>query len=258
MSNDDRDAPRWGERTPEPEQETSATTPLPATPAASAPDPDQPRYGERVAPGSAPGSWSAPSSSAEPPASAAPSPQPTAGQPYADQQQYGQHQYGQQQPYAGQQQYGQQPAAGAQQWGQPAPGSAQAGWQEEPRKRPRTVGVVAFIVGIVALVLGIVAAIVLGAALVGIPGFRAAAEGGDSTAVQQAVQDDPSLAGPIGVGALVFLAGTAVGIWAIVQGLIATITARGRAFGIIALVLAVVAPIVSFIVLGVSVGSALG
>jgi hypothetical protein len=242
MSNDDREAPRWGERTPEPEQGAPATTPMPETPAGQAPDHDRPRYGERVAPGSAaPGSWSAPSSATD-------SGQPTGGQQYGQQyggQQYGQ-QYGQQQQYGGQQQG----------WGQPASGSAQGAWSAERDKRRRTVGVIAFIAGIAALVLGIVAALVLGGAFAGLPGFRSAAQSGDSTELQHVVENDPSLAGPIAFGGVLYLVGTLLGLWAIVQGIIATITARGRAYGVIALVLGVVAPIVAIIVLTAAIGSA--
>jgi hypothetical protein len=245
MSNDDREAPRWGERTPEPEQGAPATTPLPETPAGRAPDPDQPRYGERVAPGSAaPGSWSAPSSATD------------SGQPHGGQQSgqpYGGQQYGQ--PHGGQQ-YGQQHDGQQQGWGQPASGSAQGAWSTERAKRRRTVGVIAFIAGIAAIVLGIVAALVLGGAFAGLPGLRSAAQSGDSTELQHVVENDPKLAGPIALGGVLYLVGTVLGLWAIVQGIVATITARGRAYGIIALVLGVVAPIVSIIVLTAAIGSA--
>ncbi|UFS60925.1 hypothetical protein [Subtercola endophyticus] len=42
--------------------------------------------------------------------------------------------------------------------------------------------------------------------------------------------------------------GSAFGLWALIQGLVATIQNRGRRFGIVAMIIAVLAPIVSLIV----------
>jgi hypothetical protein len=54
-----------------------------------------------------------------------------------------------------------------------------------------------------------------------------------------------------GVGALIgvqMLLGSAIGVWALVQGIVAAATKRGRSYGVVAIIVAAVAPIVSFIV----------
>lgn len=59
---------------------------------------------------------------------------------------------------------------------------------------------------------------------------------------------------PVGIliGAQILL-GTVLGILAIVLGIIAVATKRGRPFGVVAIVVAALAPIVSFVVYGVSI-----
>jgi hypothetical protein len=44
------------------------------------------------------------------------------------------------------------------------------------------------------------------------------------------------------------LLGTVLGVWALTQGIVAVATARGRAFGVVALVAAFLAPGVSLVV----------
>jgi hypothetical protein len=59
-----------------------------------------------------------------------------------------------------------------------------------------------------------------------------------------------------GVGALIMvqmLLGTAIGLWALVQGIVAAATKRGRSFGVVAIIVAAAAPIVSFIAYMVSI-----
>jgi hypothetical protein len=50
------------------------------------------------------------------------------------------------------------------------------------------------------------------------------------------------------VAELAFWAGTILGIWALVQGIVAAVTARGRATGIAAIVVAAVGPVVFYLV----------
>lgn len=250
MTNDDRSnedrtgdgqVPSWGD--------------APQQPAAgAAPASDAPRYGERVDP--------APTSTPQYGEQAAQGEAPRYGSTeYAEQQgQYGrpddaQPQYGQQQ------QYGQQPYAAA-----AAPTSAGApSWQgyEEPKRKKKTVGVVAFIVALVALALAVVAGIVFGSAFGGSSAIRdslldgsAATESGQQD-LQQQLMNDPSLVTSSGGAGIAILAGTVLGLWAIVQGIIAIVTKRGRAFGVIALIVAVVAPIVLYIVFAVVLGTQL-
>ncbi|MFJ3032973.1 tripartite tricarboxylate transporter TctB family protein [Curtobacterium pusillum] len=251
MTNDDRSnedrtgdgqVPSWGD--------------APQQPAAgAAPAGDAPRYGERVDP--------APTSTPQYGEQAAQGEAPRYGSTeYAEQQgQYGrpddaQPQYGQQQ------QYGQQPYAAA----AAAPASAGApSWQgyEEPKRKKKTVGVVALIVALVALALAVVAGIVFGSAFGGSSAIRdslldgsAATESGQQD-LQQQLMNDPSLVTSSGGAGIAILAGTVLGLWAIVQGIIAIVTKRGRAFGVIALIVAVVAPIVLYIVFAVVLGTQL-
>ncbi len=216
---------------------------------------DAPRYGERVDP--------APTSTPQYGEQSAQGEAPRYGSTeYTEQQgQYGrpddaQPQYGQQQ------QYGQQPYAAA----AAAPASAGApSWQgyEEPKRKKKTVGVVAFIVALVALALAVVAGIVFGSAFGGSSAIRdslldgsAATESGQQD-LQQQLMNDPSLVTSSGGAGIAILAGTVLGLWAIVQGIIAIVTKRGRAFGVIALIVAVVAPIVLYIVFAVVLGTQL-
>jgi len=187
---------------------------------------DAPRYGERTEP--------------------APAEAPRYGSTeYAEQQ----GRYGRPddpQPQYGQQQYGQQPYAAAS-----APTSAGApAWQgyEEPARKKKTVGVVAFVLGLVALVLGVVVGYLFGTAIVHSQAFDDVLRNGGSTTPDSSafsdLQGSPELATAGGLAIL----GSALGIWSIVQGIIAIVTKRGRAWGVIGLILAVLGPIALFVV----------
>jgi len=230
MTNDDRSnedrtgdgqVPSWGEAPRYGEQ---------------APQGEAPRYGEQAAQGEAPRYGST---------------------EYAEQQgQYGrpddaQPQYGQQQ----QQQSGQQPYAAA-----AAPTSAGApSWQgyEEPKRKKKTVGAIAFVVGLLALVAGVVAGVLIGAAFGDSAALREAANGGSTTPSDSAVQELMTSPGAV-TASLLFYLGTALGLWAIVQGIIAAVTKRGRAWGVWGIVLAVVGVIAFFIAAAASVAGAMG
>jgi hypothetical protein len=54
------------------------------------------------------------------------------------------------------------------------------------------------------------------------------------------------------------LLGTGVGIWAIVQGIVAAASKRGRRFGVIAIVFAALAPGISLVAFFVSLGTSAG
>ena len=245
MTNDDRSnedrtgdgqVPSWGD--------------APQQPAAgAAPASDAPRYGERVDP--------TPASTPQYGEQAAQGEAPRYGSTeYAEQQgQYGrpddaQPQYGQQQ------QYGQQPYAAA----AAAPASAGApSWQgyEEPKRKKKTVGAIAFVVGLLALVAGVVAGVLIGAAFGDSAALREAANGGSTTPSDSAVQELMTSPGAV-TASLLFYLGTALGLWAIVQGIIAAVTKRGRAWGVWGIVLAVVGVIAFFIAAGASVAGAMG
>ena len=233
MTNDDRSnedrtgdgqVPNWGE----PQQPSSAA--------------DEPRYGERAP-------------QAEPPRYGERTPEgetqygaPQYGsQQYGEQQgqygQYGQPQYGSQQygrPEQGQQQYGQQPYAAAS-----APASAGApSWQgyEEPKAKKKTLGVVAFVVAVLALVVAVIGGYLFGAAFGGSDAFRQSIENGGATPSDADIMALTTSSSAV-IGSVLFYLGTALGLWAIVQGIVAAITKRGRGWGVFAIILAVVAAI---------------
>ncbi|MET3450405.1 hypothetical protein [Curtobacterium sp. 1544] len=239
MTNDDRSnedrtgdgqVPSWGD--------------APQQPAAgAAPADDAPRYGERVDP--------APTSTPQYGEQAAQGEAPRYGSTeYAEQQgQYGrpddaQPQYGQQQ----QQQYGQQPYAAA-----AAPTSAGApSWQgyEEPKRKKKTVGVVAFILGLASLVIGVIGGWIMGSALANSDALSGLVPTDGSTPdqsqLQQQLMNDPNVMSQIGAGGVVAGIAALLGLWALVQGIVAIATKRGRGWGVFAIILAVVATIATF------------
>lgn len=176
-----------------------------------------------------------------------------------DQQQYGQH---------GQQQYGQQDdrRADSPTWGehqgshQPyaassAPASAGGpSWHqaEEPKRKKKTVGVVAFVLGLASLVLGVVGGYLMGTALASSNVIGEIARNGSNGSVeqqqqlQQQLMNDPAVMGQLGIGAVVAGIAAILGLWALVQGIIAAVVNRGRGWGVFAIVLAVVATIATF------------
>lgn len=229
MTNDDRSnqdrtgdgqAPSWGGA---PQQQPAAA--------------DAPRYGER-------------SDST-----------PQYGQPaprYGEQQdQYGQQpsgtpNWGGEQQH-GQQQYGQQPYAAA-----PASSGSPA-WQsyEEPKAKKKTLGVVAFVVGLAALVVGVIGGFLFGQAFGGSEAFRDSMENSGATPSDSQITELMTSSSAV-TGSLMFYLGTALGLWAIVQGIIAAVTKRGRAWGVVAIILAVVAVIAFGIAIGIAAVAASG
>lgn len=228
MTNDDRSnqdrtgdgqAPSWGGA---PQQQPAA---------------DAPRYGER-------------SDST-----------PQYGQPaprYGEQQdQYGQQPSGTPnwggEQHHGQQQYGQQPYAAA-----PASSGSPA-WQsyEEPKAKKKTLGVVAFVVGLAALVVGVIGGFLFGQAFGGSEAFRDSMENSGATPSDSQITELMTSSNAV-TGSLMFYLGTALGLWAIVQGIIAAVTKRGRAWGVVAIILAVVAVIAFGIAIGFAAVAASG
>ena len=236
MTNDDRSdqdrtgdgqAPSWGE----------AHQPTPA---------DEPRYGER--------------------APQAPSSTPQYGEQAP---QYGEQapRYGEQAPQYGQHQDGQawgdqhgshQPYAAS-----AAPASAGApAWQgyQEPKARKKTLGVVAFVLGIASLVIGVIGGYVMGSALGNSDALgRLSSGGADQQELQRQLMSDPAVVSQIGMGAIIAGIAAILGLWALVQGIIAVATKRGRGWGIFAIVLAAVATIATFATyIGIAASSVVG
>lgn len=245
MTNDDRSnedrtgdgqVPNWGE----PQQPSSAADE--PRYGERAPQAEPPRYGERTPEGEtqygSPQYGSQQDGSAQNGSPQYGSPQ-YGSQQYGEQQgQYGQPQYGQ--PEQGQHQYGQQPYAAAS-----APASAGApSWQgyEEPKAKKKTLGVVAFVVAVLALVVAVIGGYLFGAAFGGSDAFRQSIENGGATPSDADIMALTTSSSAV-IGSVLFYLGTALGLWAIVQGIVAAITKRGRGWGVFAIILAVVAAI---------------
>jgi hypothetical protein len=122
--------------------------------------------------------------------------------------------------------------------------------------------------GIVAFALALLAA--LGASIVGsIAGFNIGLGTGREVSLQPMDIDfDWSILTPVRewvlLGELSFWAGTILGIWAIVQGIVAIVRNRGRGWGIAAIVVAAIGPIAfatgvqAFLAAGFASGASLG
>jgi hypothetical protein len=119
-------------------------------------------------------------------------------------------------------------------------------FRNAPPAKPKTLGVVAFIAGLVVLVFALVLSVISGLAFAPLAA-KAITAGGtiDQTAISS---DDPATEAFGMLSTVFFLCGSLLGLWALVQGVIATVTKRGRAFGIVAMVLAVATPVISFVV----------
>ncbi|MEK6311802.1 MAG: DUF4064 domain-containing protein [Curtobacterium sp.] len=212
---------------------------------------DAPRYGERTEPGNAPRYGE----------------QMAAPQYGGEQQgQYGQSQYGQGQhddrstAPAWSQDHHQQPyaAAAATNHGGPS-------WQQydEPKPKKKTVGVVAFVLGLVSLIVGVIGGYLIGAALAGSDAIKdlVPTDGStpDQSQLQQQLLSDPSVTGQFAVGGIVIGIAAILGLWALVQGIIAIVTKRGRGWGVFAVILAIVATIATFgTYIGVAAAAAVG
>ncbi|SMG41272.1 DUF6264 family protein [Agreia pratensis] len=140
----------------------------------------------------------------------------------------------------------QHPAAEAQPFAASTFTPTSAVFHNAPPAKPKTLGVVAFVAGLVVLLFAVVLSVVGGLAFAPIAG-KAITAGGviDQTVI---TSDDPGIAAFGVLSTVFFVAGSLLGLWALVQGLIATITKRGRAFGIVAMALAVATPVISFVV----------
>ena len=207
-------------------------------------EPQQPRYGERVSPeqGGAPRSEDQPTQQYQ---------QQSAPQ-WGQHEQQHQHQH---QQYGQPQQYGNQQQAGAPAWHS----------YDEPAKKKKTVGVIAFLAAVAALVIGAVGGYVLGTALGDSQLLRDYAQNAgsgnpaDAQELQRQLMQDPATRSRLVTGSVLMIVGSVFGLWAIVQGIVAIVAKRGRLWGVLAIILAVVAAVVAGAVyLGVAASSMSG
>ncbi|KTR09004.1 DUF308 domain-containing protein [Curtobacterium luteum] len=223
-----------------------------------------PRYGERAEPASAPRYGEQGDAPRYGEQTAAP--------------QYGSEQYREQQGQYGQSQYGQgqhDDRSGAPAWNadhqQPYAAAAATNhggpsWQQYDEPKPakkKTVGVVAFVLGLVSLIVGVVGGYLIGAALASSDAIKdlVPTDGStpDQSQLQQQLMNDPTVTGQFAVGGIVIGIAAILGLWALVQGIIAIVTKRGRGWGVFAVILAVVATIATFATyIGVAAAAAVG
>jgi len=130
------------------------------------------------------------------------------------------------------------------------------GYQAPAPAQPRSA-----ILGIVAFVLSVVAA-VIAPIVAGIAGYQIGFQLPTVTQYIDPATSDLSFLSPVRdqvlLGEVGFWVGTLSGIAAIVLGIMAIAKRAGRAWGIVALILAVLGPVIFFVVLGVTLGAGAG
>lgn len=143
-------------------------------------------------------------------------------------------------------QYG-APQYGAPAYGAPQYGHAPTGWgAPEPAPRSRALGLTSMLIAIPLFVLSVIASAIVG---VSIGPFANRTATGFSYNTSDLPADQAAALAPVGLlmGAQI-LVGTALGILALVLGIVAVATKRGRPLGIVGIIVSVAAPIVSFAV----------
>lgn len=139
------------------------------------------------------------------------------------------------------------PQYGAPAYGAPQYGQAPTGWgAPEPAPRSRALGLTSMLIAIPLFVLSVIASAVVG---VSIGPFASRSATGFSYDSSNLPADQAAALAPVGLlmGAQI-LVGTALGILALVLGIVAVATKRGRPLGIVGIIVSVAAPIVSFAV----------
>ena len=142
-----------------------------------------------------------------------------------------------------------------------APGAASPVYGSPPARRSSMLGVVALVIALVATV---------GASISGaIASYRIGLGAGREITARTFDADfDWSILTPVRdwvlLGEVSFWAGTALGVWALVQGIVAIVTARGRGAGIAAVIVAALGPIAfgavvqGFLTAGLAAGTGMG
>lgn len=137
----------------------------------------------------------------------------------------------------------------------PSP-AAPAGWGAPPAPpRSRALGITAMSIAIPLFVLSVIASVVVGTAAGPLASRTSSSFSFDTNDL---TADQAAAFAPVGLlMAVQLLLGTALGILALVLGIVAVATKRGRPFGVVAIIVAAAAPIVSFAVYAASLGATL-
>lgn len=133
---------------------------------------------------------------------------------------------------------------------------APAGWDAPPAPpRSRALGITAMSIAIPVFILSVIASVVVGTAA-GPLASRTSSSFSFNTSdlTPEQAQAFAPVALLMGVQMLL---GTALGILALVLGIVAVATKRGRPFGVVAIIVAAAAPIVSFAVYAAALGASL-
>ncbi|RDV46273.1 hypothetical protein DOE76_03770 [Leifsonia sp. ku-ls] len=143
------------------------------------------------------------------------------------------------------------PAYGAPQYA-PAPTAWPA---QEPAPRSRALGLTSMLIALPLFVLSVIASAIVG---VTIGPFATRSATGFSYNTGDLPASEAASIAPVGLlmGAQL-LVGTALGIFALVLGIVAVATKRGRPFGIVGIIVSVAAPIVSFAVYAITLAASL-
>jgi hypothetical protein len=110
-------------------------------------------------------------------------------------------------------------------------------------KSPK-LGQIAFLMALAVLVLSVLASVLIGLDGTTITSYNDTVINNSGGTSQSGFRINPNQAAAGAQGVI----GSIFGIWALVQGIIATVQNRGRRFGIIAIILAATAPILSAVV----------
>jgi hypothetical protein len=152
-----------------------------------------------------------------------------------------------------------QPPAGA--YGQPfaAPYTAPPAAGYQPRQLrpagPRTLGAMSFILSLLAAVVVPIVASCAGWGIGAGMGAQQLADLSQSNASTSAMLAALTpVRGQVLLAEIAFWAGTVLGIWAIVQGIVAVARRRGRGFGIAAIIVAAIGPLAYFVLLLIFLG----
>src|SRR5699024_190487 len=156
------------------------------------------------------------------------------------------------QPPAPQQGYGSYAQQAPQSQPQPAYGTGYGGYegaapQYSSQKKSSVLGIVALVLAVLAAILYIVFSVLSGQATVELAQMSGGSIPEDTTNVNQAATETAMAAAGFMVAQVV---PAILGLAGLICGIVSAATARGRAWGVVAIILAVASPIIAFIVYG--------
>lgn len=125
---------------------------------------------------------------------------------------------------------------------------------QAPAPRSAMLGILSFVLALVAVVVAPIIAGIAGYEM----GFRLPSVAADVSAATSDLSIFSPVRDQVLLGEIGFWVGTLTGIAAIVLGIVAIAKRRGRVWGVIALVLAILGPVLFFLVFGIALGVGAG